>query len=511
MATILSKASEVTSGNGLQIGLGLKERASLQNWIWGLFIFFTLTILVPLVLLPPQPWSSGAMPLLLVYVSILYSGTHLAVLALQGQRKLLSLTFWVFAYIWLGVAALAQLTTGEFLWPGVYPEETQTYAAFIILVGFVAYDLGAWMARLRKVAIGRRVAPHGLRLSKQRIYLLGILAIALSAASIYLLPDTKMLFGGSEAVQEEIMISFSKTGFLIFFSMLRVPAFVALLLTLWVWIRRREFGVVGLERTALVTLLILLAVTNLLVSNPISSPRYFVGTVGLSVAFMYLGWSERHSFGIWVTGLLTTLIVMFPYADLFRWGNPEIEVQSVTSNLAVSGDYDSFQQLMNTLLYTSDYGFTFGYQLLGALFFWIPRNIWINKPGTSGELVAEYSGYSFTNLASPLWAEAYINAGLVGVVVALFAYGVITSALQSSYLERSLPYSSVLNVLVPLLAAYQVFFVRGTLMSASAYLAPMIAYLVLAVGRRHSPGMSASRPAGRRRVSLRFSRSSKRR
>jgi hypothetical protein len=132
-------------------------------------------------------------------------------------------------------------------------------------------------------------------------------------------------------------------------------------------------------------------------------------------------------------------------------------------------------------VFTSTNGVTFGFQLLGALLFWIPRSIWVDKPIGSGELVAEYSGYSFTNIASPLWAEAYINAGLVGVILAFFAYGVITSWLQNQYLDPTRQRLSLVGVLVPLLAAYQMFFIRGELQSTFAYLVPMVGYLILSV------------------------------
>ncbi len=250
------------------------------------------------------------MPILLVYASIFYSGTRLAMLAFQGLKRPLSLTFWVFAYVWVGVAALAQLTTGEFKWPGAYSEATQTYAAFIILVGYVAYDLGSRVASTHAVTLKSRASQPGLRLSKRRIYLLGLLAIAVSTFAISLLPDVSMLFGPHEVVQDQIIAGFSKTGSLLFFSMLRVPAFVALLLAWWMWLRRREFGVMGAERAWLVVLLVVLAGVNVLVSNPISSPRYFVGTVVLSLAFMTLRWSRLHSFGLWVAGLLTALVAV---------------------------------------------------------------------------------------------------------------------------------------------------------------------------------------------------------
>lgn len=505
MATNPNTVSGTASADSRRFDFGLKKRASFQNWLWGLSIFFTLTILVPTILLPEQPWSSFAVPLLLVYASIVYSGTRLALLALQGQRKLLSLTFWIFTYVWVGVAPLTQLTTGQFLWPGTYSEDTQTHAAFVVLVGLIAYDLGSRMAESRKFRFKNRIVPDGLRLSKRRMYFLGLLAIACSASMVYLLPDIGMLFEPSEIFQQEIMASFSKTGLLIISAFLHVPVFVALLLIWWMWLNRKEFGVARSERTWLAMFLLLLVLVNIVLTNPINSPRYLVGTIVLSFAFMTLRWSTRQSMGLWIAGLLTALMVLFPYADLFRWGDPELEVQSVTNQLAVSGDYDSFQQLMNTLEFVSDYGITLGFQLLGVLFFWIPRSIWVSKPNTSGEVVAEYSGYVSTNLTSPLWAEAFINAGLIGVIVGFFAYGTFTSALQRAYLERSSSYS-LLNVLVPLLAAYQIFFIRGTLLSAFTYLVPIVGYLFLAASRTPHPSKRTPRLLSRRRIALRSTR-----
>ena len=121
------------------------------------------------------------------------------------------------------------------------------------------------------------------------------------------------------------------------------------------------------------------------------------------------------------------------------------------------------------------------------LLFWVPRSIWPGKPLQSGELVAEYSVYSYTNLSSPLWAEAYIHAGLLGVLLVFFAYGALTSTLQKLYLDPTKSPRSLVNVLVPLLAAYQPFFLRGALLSAFAFVVPMVGYLLLAANRRRPP------------------------
>lgn len=77
----------------------------------------------------------------------------------------------------------------------------------------------------------------------------------------------------------------------------------------------------------------------------------------------------------------------------------------------LSGDFDSFSQITNTVEYVNEHGITSGNQLLGVLFFWVPRSIWPDKAIDTGTVLGEFKAYFFKNLSAPLWAESISTAG----------------------------------------------------------------------------------------------------
>jgi hypothetical protein len=161
-------------------------------------------------------------------------------------------------------------------------------------------------------------------------------------------------------------------------------------------------------------------------------------------------------------------------------------------------DYDAFQQLMNAVVCAGERGWAYGWQLLGTALFWVPRGIWLGKPVPSGQLVAEAMGYPYQNLSLPLWGEFYLDGGVVATIVLFVAYGFLVRRLEAAYISDQSGTDSFVRLLVPLYAAFQVFLLRGTLMSALAFLMPVVALLWVCTapaGRRAEPAAERLDPA----------------
>jgi hypothetical protein len=104
-------------------------------------------------------------------------------------------------------------------------------------------------------------------------------------------------------------------------------------------------------------------------------------------------------------------------------------------------NYDAFANLMATVDYVSKNDFSFGYQLLSAFLFFIPRSIWPSKPISTGELVGNYLmddyGFKFNNLSNPMVSEGYINFGLFGVfLMAIFPCICYCTAIKMALFKR---------------------------------------------------------------------------
>ena len=117
----------------------------------------------------------------------------------------------------------------------------------------------------------------------------------------------------------------------------------------------------------------------------------------------------------------------------------------------------------------------YGRQLLGVVLFFVPREIWPNKPVGSGAFMADHLNMNFTNLSANYFAEGYINFGGAGIVLFL-----IILVWSCAYLDR-------IGVRVqrqnpPLFVLYlQVIFVlfyllRGDLMSSFALLFTIVLF-----------------------------------
>jgi hypothetical protein len=456
---------------------------STANWFSGLLVFCTSTVIIPILLLSQLSAYDSHIdyPVILAFTSVAYSGLHLSLLSVGGHRKLLSLTFWVFVYIWMGLTPFVQIAAGVTPWPGAYNQNTLVYSMVILLLGLVSYDLGALIVKFSPL---RRVESSFLgsfAISKQRIYLLSFLAVVLTVVSIWKLGGLQVVLGTRYSFEQALSSGPSKSFNLTWSTLLRAPAFAALALNWWLWLNRKYLLRGRAGRQWHIALLLFLVLLNSVANNPQSQTRFWLGTMVLSLVFMSLKWSKRYTVGLIVVSMLFLLLVAFPYLDIFRSQGAQLAVQPVAVQLLLNGDYDPFQQLLNTVNMVSSNGTTWGFQSLGAFLFWVPRAVWHGKPYGSGQLVAEYMGYPFTNLSSPLWAEAYINFGLAGVILVLFLYGAVTSLAQSAYIksfQSVIP--SPLQVLVPILAAYQIFFLRGDLQNAVAFFAPLAAYFLLA-------------------------------
>jgi len=422
------------------------------------------------------------MPIFLAIMSTAYSGARLALLATEGHKKLLSLTFWVFSYLWLGLVPLAQISLGAYPWPGFYDEWVTTYALGIVLIGFVAYDIGSWLGGRCYQKYAGRLAAYNLSLSRRRTYLLSLFAGVVALIAMQKIGGFDVVWGATRYALEQAEYQLNpRSSRLVWTTLMRVPPFVALLTMWWIWLNRGELLARPWQKFRHMAVFFPLLMLNLVVNNPIGLNRYYLGTILLSFLFISMVWSERRSVTVWAAGLVLGLMLIFPYADIFREMEQEVTFSSVTTQLTSNGDYDAFQQLENTVVVVSEHGITYGYQLLGAIFFWVPRPLWPDKPFGSGQIVAEHLRYEFTNLSSPLWAEAYINAGLIGVVAALLLFGLVTSFLQQIYIASTKRRGLIfIGGLVPILAAFQFFLLRGDLQNGIAYLTPMVGCYLLA-------------------------------
>jgi len=211
----------------------------------------------------------------------------------------------------------------------------------------------------------------------------------------------------------------------------------------------------------------------LIATNPVSSTRFMSGAVLLGLLFS-LGFAQRKRvFRAVSSSVLLALLLLFPYSDVYRYKDRALGAHSLADFLISKGDYDTGAQMVAVVDYRQSTGGTHGNQALGVLGFLIPRSYWPNKPGSTGSLIAEHLGLSHTNVSSPLWVEAYVDGGFIAVVIAFAALGYVMTRVSNAYTLNQ-DTLSFTRIIVPLIAAFSLIALRGSLITAIGPLTVMV-------------------------------------
>ncbi|WP_228474258.1 O-antigen polymerase [Streptomyces calidiresistens] len=418
-----------------------------------------------------------------------YAGVRLCTMVLSGRRRLIQGAFWLFCYLAMGIAPLAQSVLGRDPTPVLGPRSDTVLATALVLLGLVAFDLGAMLARHRP-ALDDRARPAA-RVHRTRLYLLIGVAYAGSLLFIASL-GPEVFFSSRQELGESLEASGGGDGGEAGNALLRgfgtVPVLLALLFTTrWLVTSRRA------RRSPSVLLPWAgLLVLNIVVNNPMSNPRYWFLTVMFALLFTLFPRSPVMYRTSLALGVVMALLV-FPFADRFRYdedGHRPMDADSVLEPLVVK-DYDQVPMFANTITYADDgNGHTYGKQLSGSLLFFVPRSLWGDKPVDTGVRVGEWMGTTNTNLSAPLWAELWLDFGPLGMTLGFLALGYAAARTDRRYVQRTVDDPSPGNIpaiVVPVIAGYSFILLRGPLLQATGRIAIAAVCLALVTTFRDDP------------------------
>ena len=162
--------------------------------------------------------------------------------------------------------------------------------------------------------------------------------------------------------------------------------------------------------------------------------------------------------------LIFGIFYVFPFLNKFRHsglGSWEVD------NWLFEGHFDSFQSYI--LVVNGDL-ITYGKQLFGAIFFFIPRSFWEGKPIGSGRLLAEENSLVWLNASANLYTEGYVNFGYFGVVLVALILGWVCAkldvAFRYQFAQMTEKQSAVYTPLFLILIGSVFLFLRGDLLTA---------------------------------------------
>ncbi|MFZ3417655.1 O-antigen polymerase [Arthrobacter sp. 3Tela_A] len=400
---------------------------------------------------------------LIRYAVALYAAVKISTLLWQSDIRPVAGVFWIFVYTGMGLAPLAQLTTGRSTALAIQVDEgLLTLASFLTLLGCLCFD-AAYHVRLRH----RRQAPPRFRKLRSLQTLRYFSVAAIGAALVYIaqVGGLSVFFLSREETSEALDAINPDSGQAlraIISAAGSVACLTALIFYIHVWRnRQRPLAAVDGFLTAV------LVIMNVIVNNPISNSRYWTLAVLFGLLLPLIRGRKGIFNGMLAGGALASILV-FPLSDVTRRATgtgTAVQFDSVWTTIATK-DYDQFTMLANTLGYTQDHGLSWGQQALGPLFFWVPRVVWPDKPYDTGVEVGMWMNSVNLNLSAPLWAEAWINFGLIGLIVVFAGLGFLARRLDAGFRMDILSRGSVGYLGISIFAGYLFILLRGSLLQS---------------------------------------------
>lgn len=467
-----------------QSGASPAMSASLAGWVLGTLFFLTLAILLPLTVAMQSSVRNVHVGLAVQSVVVLYAAFNLAKQVVTGREHLFETFFWIYAYTWLGLAAWAQVLNDQVPTPSGFTDGVTLKASVVILIGMFAFSAGTWWAERSTGTSFLTNALERRDFTWNRVYFAVGLSFMIAPVVISLLGGPAAFFSSREAL-DETFFGIGGEGLAVSYlyrAVLTVPPLVMLIAVIHM---RRQKHVTRASSVTIGALIAGLGILNAIVNNPISSPRYWAGTVAGSVLLVMRPWRRPNVLRASVIGLVLMLVVLFPYADYFRYerGRSTKGFTTITSQMTGKLDYDSFPQVQSAVDYVEQRGHTKGRQGLGPIAFFVPRVIWPDKPGDTGALLANFEGWIYTNLSAPLWAETFLDGGWLAVVLVFFLLGLFERRIDRRYALSRRGDPGLLQVFVPIFAVYQVIVLRGSLLPAAGRFVVLIAIALFASKR----------------------------
>lgn len=212
--------------------------------------------------------------------------------------------------------------------------------------------------------------------------------------------------------------------------------------------------------------IIVFSIITLILNFPTSNTRYFIGVVYIGIIVtIFKSSMKNRKFDLF---FIILLFAVFPIFQMFKWytindffsGN--INFNSVFNSFN-NMDFDAYTMFQRIILYTEMHGCTLGNQILSTALFFIPRSIWPNKPIPTGEFVATSQNSLFTNLSSPLISEAYIDFGVLGILIFAIALSTIIAKLDKLYFCDNKNGLRYIDYVYPFALGFCIFMMRGAL------------------------------------------------
>jgi len=416
----------------------------------------------------------------LILISFFISSIFLSNSSLE-DRISLRVMYWFYSYVFLGLSPLISFITSFWKLTPVN-NDTIIYALCLIIFSNLIFELGYNFRKKKNLNVEYKF--YEINFKRYFFFIISYFVISLIL----------IIFIGFE-VQTSIIrrlfdFSFSPKEQVIEWLYRTTPGILFIFL----------YYMNKLNKNLFCFLFLLSTLNLLLVINPVSGPRAIIFFLYFSILITFF-----YDFKKLKLLFLFILLSGIFFSHFQQIVQRYIAAKEFLPNYSIidyflEGHFDGFEQIIHTLDYVIHNSSTYGQQLLGAIFFFIPRIVWPNKPIGSGdfllyEYILNYTDSINANISSPLLAEMIINFSYFLGPVTFFIFGWLAGLLDYKYkLERSAfskirlkkrgCYISFTLIYYPIFLSCFLFVLRGDLQSSISFMSGLflvsfILYIIL--------------------------------
>ena len=472
---VSTTAQAVTSGNVRLAG----------RWAVFVVVWAVLGGAVPVLLLVEIPDAGRSVGWVFTLVLMVWSGARLAHRIANGRPDLFDFVFWLFAYVFMGLAPTAQMRADQVstTTAGMDPAH-DVRTAVAVWVGVVCYEIGhAWSSHRGHRRELDACEDEGLDARPGAA--VALTAVGVLAALYYVsrigLGTLFMNRYDAFSVRSDRMPDVATR------SIVSAAGSYPLLIAIGVYLRVWMTKALGDRSRTYLPVAAVAAVVLLVVVNPISSARYDFGTVAFALVVFLGAMSTTRRARIAMAGTVAAFLFVFPVADAFRSSTVNVTRNGFFGEYLGNADYDAFWQVGNSLSYLDEGLVQPLRQAAGVVLFWVPRGVWPDKPEDTGVMLSELLLYIFTKLAAPLLAEMNVNGCYVLLALGFLTLGVGLERLDRR-IARALLHGGILwGVVGAVFPFYMVILLRGSMLQATGTFVVAIASVLVVRRRRAGP------------------------
>ncbi len=500
-----------TSDQALAVALQRSDGGDRFRYIWFTVVAALLAIVVPLLLIAQVPDTGRSSAWILTFLVMILAGFRLSFAIGSGRPMLFDFFFYVFVYVFMGMAPTVQIRSNlpSTTTPGI-DSSLDLPTAVIVCVGIVFYEIGRLIGRQRErgrgadsILLKRAVAPSApprsaraagetsrtAAVSGLRAVILLVLGVGFSAYFVSKVGIGSLFQSREQASAVRAAVWPDPATRSVVYSLASYPILIGV--GALSQVRRRAAGALAPWYGALILVAVAILVV---VVNPISSARYSIGTVYFALIVFAGAILSPLRIRATMVATIAGLIFVFPLADAFRTPAVRVARTSFFGEYQSNPDYDAFWQIANGFSYWVDGLVQPLRQLSGSLLFWVPRAIYPDKPVDTGILLAQYRGYSFSNLSAPLWAEFLVNGGVVAVIIGFIVVGALFRTMDRR-LQPAFREAGVWAIVGAVFPVYTTILLRGSLLQATgAVFVAVVCILFVRSWRPRSPRLTVGRP-----------------